>query len=146
MNPTEQHSKGELKAKGVRGILWTGLSKFSIQGLQLLTTVILARLLTKEDFGVIGMAAIITVAIGMFAEHGLSASLIQKKQIHERHLSSIFWAGLVIGAILSGCGAISPLTSLQESSVSDILNTSVHISILSVKVCEESHHTFYLHT
>ena len=106
MNPTEQHSKGELKAKGVRGILWTGLSKFSIQGLQLLTTVILARLLTKEDFGVIGMAAIITVAIGMFAEHGLSASLIQKKQIHERHLSSIFWAGLLIGAMLSGCGAI----------------------------------------
>ena len=89
-----------LKAKAVKGVIWTAISKFSVQGLLLLTTAILARLLMPEDFGVIGMAAIITVAIGIVTDQGLAAAIIQKKELADVHLSSTFWAGIVLGCVL----------------------------------------------
>ena len=89
-----------LKSKAVKGVIWTAISKFSVQGLLLLTTAILARLLMPEDFGIIGMAAIITVAIGIVTDQGLAAAIIQKKELNDLHLSSTFWAGIALGCLL----------------------------------------------
>lgn len=89
-----------LKEKAIKGVLWTGLSKFSVQGLQLVVMLILARLLMPDDFGVIGIATIVTAAIAMVNERGLTAALIQRENIEERHLSSWFWASLAFGVLL----------------------------------------------
>ncbi len=89
-----------LRRKALAGVAWTGLAKFSVQGLQFLLTVILARLLVPDDFGVIGMASIVTTAISMVNERGLTAALVQRQQLDERHLSSSFWASLVFGSVL----------------------------------------------
>ncbi|HFE51899.1 MAG TPA: MOP flippase family protein [Bacteroidetes bacterium] len=89
-----------LKRKALVGVAWTGLAKFSVQGLQFLLTIILARLLVPDDFGVIGMASVVTTAIAMVNERGLTAALVQRPDLEERHLSSSFWASLVFGGFL----------------------------------------------
>ena len=80
--------------------MWTGLSKLIMQLVLLAVTAILARLLTKEDFGVVGMAAIITVAIGMVNDKGLGMAIVQKKEIKPSQLSTMFWGSVAFGLLL----------------------------------------------
>ena len=96
-----------LKDRAVNGVLWTGASKFLTQALLILVTVILARLLSPDDFGLVGMAAIITVAVAMVNDRGLGTAIIQKKDIQETHLSSIFWTSIVFGLLLFAISSAS---------------------------------------
>lgn len=82
------------------GILWTGISHFSTQLFHFIVIVILARLLTPEDFGIVGLAAIFLGLIGAINELGLSAAIVQRKEIDEIHLSSSFWASVIAGITL----------------------------------------------
>ncbi|MBN2411411.1 MOP flippase family protein [candidate division KSB1 bacterium] len=93
-----------LKEKTVSGVFWTGLAKTSMQFMLVAVLFILARLLSEEDFGLIAMAGIITVAIGMVNERGLGTAIIQKKSVPASQLSTMFWASLVFGGILFGIG------------------------------------------
>lgn len=89
-----------LREQTMKGLVWTGGAKLLLQGLQFILTIILARLLSRDDFGLIGMAAILTTAIVMVNERGLGSAIVQRKNIEERHLSSSFWAGIVFGVVL----------------------------------------------
>ncbi|MBN2355828.1 MOP flippase family protein [candidate division KSB1 bacterium] len=89
-----------LAQKIIKGVLWTGLSKMSMQGVLFIVTAILARLLSKNDFGVVGMAALITVAISLVNDRGLGTAVVQKKDLSEGHLSSLFWGGIAFGLML----------------------------------------------
>ncbi|VAX37550.1 hypothetical protein MNBD_UNCLBAC01-1942 [hydrothermal vent metagenome] len=69
---------------------------------QFIVTVILTRVLSPDDFGVIAM---ITVFIGfamIFSEMGISGALIQKQDITEEHLSSAFWLNIIFGVAIMG--------------------------------------------
>jgi len=89
-----------LKQKTVSGVIWTGLSKLSMQLVLLAVTAILARLLSKDDFGIVGMAAIITVAIGMVNDKGLGMAIVQKKELKLTQLSTMFWGSVAFGVLL----------------------------------------------
>jgi len=89
-----------LARKTLRGVLWTGMAKFSMQGVLMVVTMILARLLSKDDFGLIGMAALITVALSLINDRGLGTAVVQRTEITPGHLSSLFWGGLLFGASL----------------------------------------------
>lgn len=89
-----------LQKSTASGVLWTGISQFISQAFQFLVIIILARLLYPEEFGIVGMAAIFTGFISRFNELGLSAAIIQRKNIDEMHLSTSFWTSLVTGVIL----------------------------------------------
>jgi O-antigen/teichoic acid export membrane protein len=84
----------------VFGILWTGISRLSTQLFRFVIIVILARLLTPEDFGIVGLAAIFLGFITTINELGLSAAIIQRKEIDEIHLSTTFWASVIMAIIL----------------------------------------------
>ncbi len=90
-----------LKQKTISGIGWSAVGSFWRQGLQFLISVILARLLTPEDFGLLGMIIVFTGIAQLFSELGFGAALIQKKELEERHLSSVFWLNLVVGLVLT---------------------------------------------
>ena len=62
--------------------------------------VVLARLLTPRDFGLAGMIVVFTGFAALFSEAGFGAALIQMKEIEERHLSSVFWLNIAMGAFL----------------------------------------------
>ncbi|MBN1481259.1 colanic acid exporter [candidate division KSB1 bacterium] len=89
-----------LRRKTISGVVWTGMAKMSMQFVLFIVMAILARLLSKDDFGIVAMAALITVAIAMVNDKGLGMSIIQKKELSQSHLSTMFWASVIFGAIL----------------------------------------------
>jgi PST family polysaccharide transporter len=61
---------------------------------------ILARLLSPEDFGLIGMVTAFTGALTMLGDFGLSAAAIQRTTVSEEQFSALFWINMLLGAIL----------------------------------------------
>ncbi len=86
-----------LSSRTVSGIKWTSVSQFGRQIVQWGTTLVLVRLLSPSDFGLVGMAIVITGFVTLFKDLGTSAAVIQKKDISEETLSSIFWLNAGIG-------------------------------------------------
>lgn len=90
-----------LKAKTIKGLFWSFISLGGKQIAQLVITVILARLLSPNDFGLIAMAVIFTGFADVFKDLGISKALIQKQDIDQRHLSSAFWVNIGFGLLLT---------------------------------------------
>lgn len=80
--------------------LWGALSKFVPEGIYLVTTMVLARMLTPEDFGIIGVISIIFTVANTLTEAGLGGSLIKEKNLSDIDCSSIFCFNTVISIIL----------------------------------------------
>ncbi|MCP4361150.1 MAG: MOP flippase family protein [Chloroflexi bacterium] len=90
-----------LKQRTITGIGWSTVGSFSKQGVQFVLSVILARLLTPEDFGLLGMVLVFTGLAILFNDLGFGAALIQKRALKEQHLSSVFWLNLGVGFLLT---------------------------------------------
>lgn len=88
-----------LKQKTVSGIIWSGIERFSVQGVQFLIQIIMARLLMPEDYGVIGMLAIFLAIAQSFIDSGFSNALIQKHDCSDIDYSTVFWFNIIIGVI-----------------------------------------------
>ncbi len=91
-----------LRNRTLSGLGWSGAAQVARQLVQFIISVILARLLSPEDFGLIGMIIVFTGFAGVFSELGLGAALIQKLDLDERHLNSVFWVNIGTGIILTG--------------------------------------------
>jgi len=70
------------------------------QAFQLIVVMVLARLLSPKDFGIVGLTAVFTGIVIAFNELGMSAAIIQRKDIDNDHLSTSFWANIIMGIIL----------------------------------------------
>ncbi len=90
-----------LREKSIKGVMWSGFSQGSRQVIQLVITVILARLLSPDDFGLVAMADVLISFLAIFTEMGLSSALIHKQDINERHINSAFWINLLFGIVLA---------------------------------------------
>jgi PST family polysaccharide transporter len=66
---------------------------------------VLARLLVPADYGLMGMAIVVTNFANMFRDLGTSAALIQRKDISDELVSTLLWTNLAIGAVLA-CAVI----------------------------------------
>lgn len=96
------HRKEEvsnLKRKAIEGAKWTTVSRAVHQGIQFLVTLILARMLTPSDFGLISMTVVVTGFITLFNDLGTSAAVIREQTPSNEFLSSIFWMNIVFGAV-----------------------------------------------
>ncbi len=89
-----------LKKLFFSGVLWNAVGNMGAQGIQFITTLVLARLLIPEEFGVVAMATSFTLLAGVVNQLGISPSIVQKKDITESHLTSAFWANILMGIIL----------------------------------------------
>jgi len=77
--------------------------------LSLGSTMILARLLTPNDYGLVGMVAVITGFMTMFRDLGLSTATIQKEEINEAQISTLFWINIAFSlAIMLITIALAP--------------------------------------
>lgn len=90
-----------LTTKTVQGVGWSGTSQIVRLLLQLGITALLARLLTPNDFGLLAMVVVFTNFVMIFRDFGLTAALIQRKEIIEEHLSSCFWINILVGFLLT---------------------------------------------
>ena len=92
----------ELKTQTIQGLQWSGISQVSRQAWQLVTSAILARLLSPADYGLLGMAVVFAGFAGIFLNLGFSISLVQRPQLDERHINSVFALNLAMGLLLAG--------------------------------------------
>lgn len=86
----------------ISGLRWSGISQVGRQLLNFFTSVILARLLSPQEFGLLGMIIVFTGFAQVFSELGLGAALIHKQDLNQSHLNSVFLINLVTGVFLSG--------------------------------------------
>ena len=91
---------GDLKQKTISGILWSGLQKFGSLAISFVANIVLARLLTPDDFGCIGMLAIFIVLSQTFIDGGFGAALVQKKNPTEEDYSTIFYWNIIVAVLL----------------------------------------------
>src|SRR5262245_17639019 len=85
-----KHLQANLGGRAVRGGAVTTVSQGIKFVLHIGMTVALARLLTPEDYGLIGMVAVITGFVSMFSHLGLSNATIQKEEITAEQISTLF--------------------------------------------------------
>lgn len=107
---TTEHLQTDLKGRSVRG----GVMTLTSQGVQFLmqsvATVVLARLLTPADFGLVAMVTAVSGLGQAFADLGLSEATIQRPDITHRQVSTLFWINVGIGlALTSIMAALAPV-------------------------------------
>lgn len=84
----------------VKGTVWSAIGRFGVMGLQFITYMVLAHLLTPNDFGAIGMLAIFIVVSQNLVDGGFNSALIQKKSPTELDYSTIFLWCIGFGTFL----------------------------------------------
>ncbi len=106
------HLKSDLRHASIKGGTITMLSQAAKFGLRTCSTVVLARLLTPEDYGLFGMAAVVTGFVQLFKDLGLSSATIQQAEINHKQVSTLFWINVALSAAITlVVVAIGPLTA-----------------------------------
>ncbi|WP_375504710.1 lipopolysaccharide biosynthesis protein [uncultured Jatrophihabitans sp.] len=97
-----------------RGVAWTAASKLAIQLVQFGTTVVLARLLTPTDYGLVAIVLVFTAFASLFTDLGLGAAIVHRSDPDHETLSTAFWLNALSGLALTGlfCGLAYPLALL----------------------------------
>ena len=90
-----------MKRRALIATLWSASDALSRQGLQFVTTLVLARLLTPTDFGVVAMLAVFVGIASILADGGFSVALIQRQDADHDDESTVFWCNLALGAVLA---------------------------------------------
>jgi O-antigen/teichoic acid export membrane protein len=91
----------DLKGRVIRGGFAKLCGRVASIALRIVSMVVLARLLTPEDFGLVAMVTVVTGIYQMFATAGLSSATIQKSIINHEQISTLFWINLLVGIILA---------------------------------------------
>jgi len=90
-----------LKQKTFRAFAWDFTGKLADQGIGFFISIILARLLAPEEFGLLAMVSVVIALASVFIDSGLSMALIQRKEVSEAHYGSVFLFNITIGALLT---------------------------------------------
>ena len=99
------------------GTVWTSIAT-AIEALsQIIKLAVLARFLTKEDFGVVAICNVILGLVSVFADMGFSVGVMSKKNVTQKEFSSLFWMQMFVVTILY------ILLSLLSPIVSSLYNT-----------------------
>jgi len=91
----------EIKERSIRGGTVTVLSQVISYAITVISTVVLARLLTPEDYGTISMVLVLISFLGLFRDLGLSSATIQSKNISHDQVSKLFWINISVGCLIS---------------------------------------------
>jgi O-antigen/teichoic acid export membrane protein len=77
-------------SKSIHGVIWSAVESFSLQGVQFLIGIVLARLLSPSDFGMIGMLSIFMGVSQVFVDCGFSSALIRQKKVSKEDYGTAF--------------------------------------------------------
>ncbi|MEA2677029.1 MAG: polysaccharide transporter, family, partial [Chloroflexota bacterium] len=105
--PTDHASAtGALQGRVARGLTWTLLDTWGSQVLGLVVFVLLARLLTKDDFGLVAFAAIFVSFASLLVDQGLGDAVVQRPTLTRRQLDTAFWASMAAGVVITVAGVV----------------------------------------
>lgn len=89
-----------LKSKAANSVMWSAVERFSVQGIQFILTIIIARLVSPSDYGLIAMLGIFLAIAQTFIDSGFSNALIQKQDRTETDFSTVFYFNIVVGVFV----------------------------------------------
>lgn len=89
-----------LKEQATTSVIWSAVERFSVQGIQLLLTIIIARVLMPSDYGLIAMLSIFMAIAQTFIDSGFSNALIQKKERTDTDYSTVFYFNIAVSCIV----------------------------------------------
>jgi O-antigen/teichoic acid export membrane protein len=98
---------GEFRRRAVRSAGVTVISQGVVFAIQMIATVVLARLLAPADFGVVTMVTTFSLLIMGFGQNGYSEAVIQREDIDQSLASNLFWINVSTGLLLTVCFAAS---------------------------------------
>jgi teichuronic acid exporter len=91
-----------LQHKTIHALSWSFLEAVASRGVQFVIGIILARLLFPEQFGLIGMLTIFISVSQAFLDSGFGSALIQKREITQTDICSIFYFNILVGLLAAG--------------------------------------------
>ena len=91
-----------LRERTISGMLWSFMQKFGTMAIAFVANIVLARLLTPDDYGCIGMLLIFIAVANTFIDGGFGSALIQKKEPTQEDYSTIFYWNLFLSIVLYG--------------------------------------------
>ena len=89
-----------LKKKTVKGVIWNGMGSFSAQGIHFIVMLVIARILSPKDFGLVGMLAVFIEIAQSFVDSGFSQALIRKQNRSDIDNCTIFYFNIIVASIL----------------------------------------------
>lgn len=87
------------RGRVTNGILWSAIERFSVQGIQFFLSIVIARLISPSDYGLIAMLSIFLAIAQQFVDSGFANALIQKKDRSDVDFSTVFYANLIIAVV-----------------------------------------------
>ena len=91
-----------MKQKVVKGLLWKLLENGGAQGVQFVIAIILARLLTPAQYGVVGIITIFITIANVVVQSGFSTALVQKQKADKVDFSSVCYFDLFVALVMYG--------------------------------------------
>ena len=93
---TEQKNKGSVTG----GLFWSFLERIASQLVSTIVGIILARLLSPDEYGIIAIVMIFITLSDVFVTSGFGTALVQKKEIHRKDYDTAFWFSFAISVVL----------------------------------------------
>jgi O-antigen/teichoic acid export membrane protein len=100
-------ARKDLKRKTASGALVSVGAQAGAFILRTASLMILARLLLREDFGLVNMATAFTGFLGLLRDAGLSMATVQRDSITSAQISTLFWINVAVGGLLAGLTALT---------------------------------------
>ena len=92
----DNNSKGKI----ISSLFWKFAERIGAQGVNLIISIILARLLAPEEYGLVALVTIFITISNVFIENGLGTALVQKKEADDLDFSSVFYCNILISILL----------------------------------------------
>lgn len=86
--------------KILKGTAWSMVERFSVQGIQFVLSLVIARILLPSDYGLIAMLTVFINISQVFVDSGFSKALIQKQNRTETDLSTVFYFNIAISTFI----------------------------------------------
>ena len=89
-----------LKYKMIGALKWSTIDRFGQQGVQFFIGMLLARLLSADDYGLIGMIMIFVALSYVLVDSGFAQALVRKTDATDLHYDSVFYFNLIASILL----------------------------------------------
>ena len=105
----ESVAEAEVGSKARKGAVWSAVQILGRNGISLVSTAVLARLVSPEDYGLIGMVGTLTALLQVFSDMGLSWATVQRRNLTQAQVTNLFWLNTLAGLSLWGaCVLLAP--------------------------------------
>ena len=123
-----------LKTKTVKGVIWSSVERFSVQGVQFLVMLVIARILDPKDFGLVGMLTIFLAVAQSLIDSGFTQALIRKQDRSEIDNNTVFYFNIIVsGSLYLLLFAIAPWVAnfYNEPQLTDLMRVLCIIVIIN---------------